>query len=134
MYSTKPEGENWQLHQCILISMFLILHLFQPNSQQRMICNYDRRMALGDQEIDLQLVSYMSHPLLYMLYGIEVNYRLISPCHVPSLSPRVFTTCCHRSPPRSFVRRYFNNFCLLCTITLRFLLLTLSFLPTLVSS
>jgi hypothetical protein len=43
--------------------------------------------------------------------------------------PNVSIQCCHLGPPRSFLRRYFNCFCLLCTSNLRFLLLCLSFLP-----
>src|SRR2546423_257381 len=55
-------------------------------------------------------------------------YKLISPFHIASLIPSFSTKFCHRGPPLSFRRRYDSNFCLLCTSTLKFLLLCLSFL------
>lgn len=56
-------------------------------------------------------------------------YNVISPFHVPSDKPSFSTRFCHRGPPLSFLLRYFNSFALLCTSSLKFLLLCLSMVP-----
>ena len=56
-------------------------------------------------------------------------HRVISPFHVPSVRPSVSMQCVHLGPPLSFLLKYASSFCLLCTSSLRFLLLTLSIFP-----
>lgn len=69
--------------------------------------------------------------LLLLLYPPAPDYIVISPFHVPSVSPSVCTHLCHRSPPRSRRRRYASSFCRRCTSSLRLRLFALSCPPRL---
>jgi hypothetical protein len=54
-------------------------------------------------------------PNTYTTYNVYTTqiYSEISPFHVPSVRPSVSMQCCHLGPPRSFLLRYCNSFCLL---------------------
>jgi hypothetical protein len=61
--------------------------------------------------------------------SMPLSHKLISPSQHACVKPSCSTKFLHLSPPLSFFFIYLNNFCRLCTNSLRFLLLTLSFLP-----
>lgn len=63
------------------------------------------------------------------LHSSSCSHKDISPLQVPSVNPSVSMQCCHLGPPLSFLLRYCNSFCLLCTSSRRFRLLCLSPFP-----
>lgn len=76
----------------------------------------------------LYLYKQIYNPTIIYPYSV-LYYKEISPLQVPSVRPRVSMQCCHLGPPLSFLLKYCNSFCLLCTNSLRFRLLCLSPFP-----